>query len=245
LDKSPEVTGRAAYDAFQAKWDRFDNDHYLEAVIDEIGKKLNGQKFNAGTKDSTSAIGLGKNSSRPVAEFKVLLIGDKAVGKSSFLLRHCTGEFVRSGAARDTEVVSLRFATTCGEIVLNLWELDPAAEERKFGQAQAAIIMYDMGSRASWRSVPNILRDVNKHCGTIPVLLVGNKSDVEGQRKEQTRSARLAFQRKRRLQHFETSVQTCDNLEKPFWWLLRRLSGCSSLELAAPRANSPEVQLKP
>ena len=27
----------------------------------------------------------------------MLLIGDKAVGKSSFLLRHCTGEFVRQG----------------------------------------------------------------------------------------------------------------------------------------------------
>ncbi|CAE7303364.1 GSP1 [Symbiodinium natans] len=241
LDKSPEVKGRAAFDAFQAKWDRFDNEEYLEAMVDEVG-----QKFAAGTKNSTSSLNFAPPGSmrQHVAEFKILLIGEKAVGKTSFLLRHHTGEFARSGAAQDTEVVLLRFATTCGEIVFNVWELDPSAEERKFSQSQAAILMYDMGSRASWRNVPNFLRDVSKLCGTIPVVLVGNKSDVT-QRKEQTRSARLAFQQKRRLQHFETSAKTCDNLEKPFWWLSRRLSGSPKLEMAAQRAIFPEAQLQP
>eukprot|EP00439_Symbiodinium_sp_Y106_P073657 s1439_g13.t3 len=238
-DKSPEVKGRAAFDAFQAKWDRFDNEDYLEAVIDEIG-----EKFAVGPKDSTASVGSAQRSFRHVAEFKILLIGEKAVGKTSFLLRHQTGEFSRSGAARDTEVVSLRFATTCGEIVFNVWELNPSAEERGFGQGQAAILMYDMGARASWRSVPNCLRDIKKFCGSIPVVLVGNKADVGAQWKEQTRSARVAFQQKRRLQFFETSAKTCYNLEKPFWWLSRRLSGCPSLELASRRAVFPEVHLQ-
>lgn len=215
--KTPELKGRAAFDAFQAKWDRFDNEEYLEAVIDEIG-----ERFTGGTKDSTPSDSA-QRSLRHVAEFKILLIGERAVGKTSFILRHQTGEFSRSGAARDTEVVSLRFATTCGEIVFNVWELNPSAEERGFGQGQAAILMYDMGSRASWRSVPNRLRDIRKFCGSIPVVLVGNKTDVGAQWKEQTRSARIAFQQKRRLQHFETSAKTCYNLEKPFWWLSRRL----------------------
>ncbi|CAE7938343.1 GSP1 [Symbiodinium sp. KB8] len=236
--KTPELKGRAAFDAFQAKWDRFDNEEYLEAVIDEIG-----ERFTGGTKDSTPSDSA-QRSLRHVAEFKILLIGERAVGKTSFLLRHQTGEFSRSGAARDTEVVSLRFATTCGEIVFNVWELNPSAEERGFGQGQAAILMYDMGSRASWRSVPNRLRDIRKFCGSIPVVLVGNKTDVGAQWKEQTRSARIAFQQKRRLQHFETSAKTCYNLEKPFWWLSRRLSGCPSLELASRRAVLPEVHLQ-
>ena len=58
--------------------------------------------------------------------------------------------------------------------------------------------------------MPNRLRDIRKFCGSIPVVLVGNKTDVGAQWKEQTRSARIAFQQKRRLQHFESlACKTC------------------------------------
>jgi len=213
LGDSPQVKGRAAYDAFQAKWDRFDNDVYVEAVIAE------GCTPSAGTKDSTPSTSLPAQPKRFAAEFNVLLLGDRGVGKTTFLLRHLTGEFKRSSAPHDMEVVSLRIATTCGELGFNIWELNHRAQDYLYCRGQAAIIMYDVGSRASWRGVPNFVRDVTKNCGTIPVVLVGNKTDLG--RGEQTRSARLSTPQKRRLQHFEilgcNMLQLCRCLLRAAW----------------------------
>lgn len=64
-----------------------------------------------------------KDVVKPVAEFKVVLIGDGGVGKTTFIKRHRTGEFERRYiATQGVEVNSITFFTSHGPIKLNLWD---------------------------------------------------------------------------------------------------------------------------
>lgn len=57
----------------------------------------------------------------PAAEFKVVLVGDGGVGKTTFLKRHSSGEFEKHYiATQGVEVSSITFYTTHGPIRLNL-----------------------------------------------------------------------------------------------------------------------------
>jgi len=66
-----------------------------------------------------------------VPEFKVLLIGDAATGKTSFVRRHLSGAFERKYLVTiGAEVSPLLFHTTRGPIMLNVWD---TAGQEKFG----------------------------------------------------------------------------------------------------------------
>lgn len=103
-----------------------------------------------------------------VPEFKLILVGDGGVGKTTFVKRHLTGEFEkRYVATRGVEVHPLKFSTNLGDIQFNVWD---TAGQEKFGglrdgyyiQGQCAIIMFDVTSRITYRSVPNWYRDITR-----------------------------------------------------------------------------------
>ena len=77
---------------------------------------------------------------QPVAEFKLVLVGDGAVGKTTFVKRHRTGEFEKKYvgipnflkiATQGVDVSSCMFYTNHGPIKLNIW--DTAGQEKLGG----------------------------------------------------------------------------------------------------------------
>eukprot|EP00440_Ansanella_granifera_P011590 gb/GFBE01012584.1/.p1 GENE.gb/GFBE01012584.1/~~gb/GFBE01012584.1/.p1 ORF type:complete len:131 (+),score=18.70 gb/GFBE01012584.1/:1-393(+) len=105
--------------------------------------------------------------------------------------------------------------------------------------------MFDLTSRASWRSVPNWMRNVHRHCDAIPTVLVGNKADADEVKRRQLDALRIPYQKQRNLQYYELSVQNNDNFEKPFLWLARRLTDCARLQFAKSPAKWPDVVAQP
>lgn len=66
------------------------------------------------------------NSNAP--EFKLILVGDGGVGKTTFVKRHLTGEFEKKYVATlGVEVHPLLFHTNRGPIKFNVW--DTAGQE--------------------------------------------------------------------------------------------------------------------
>ena len=62
-------------------------------------------------------------------EFKLILVGDGGVGKTTFVKRHLTGEFEKKYVATlGVEVHPLVFHTNRGPIKFNVW--DTAGQER-------------------------------------------------------------------------------------------------------------------
>jgi GTPase SAR1 family protein len=70
-----------------------------------------------------------------VPEFKLILVGDGGVGKTTFVKRHLTGEFEKKYVATlGVEVHPLLFHTNRGPIKFNVW--DTAGQEVSFALGQ-------------------------------------------------------------------------------------------------------------
>ena len=188
---------------------------------------------------------------RPV-EFKLVLIGDGGVGKTTFVKRHLTGEYEKRYIATvGVEVHPLTFYTSRGPICFNVW--DTAGQEKLSGLrdgyyigGQCGVIMFDVTSRITYKNVPKWHRDLVRVCENIPIVLVGNKVDVKDRK---VKAKQITFHRRHNLQYYDVSAKSNYQFEKPFLWLARRLSGDPNLvfveapALAAQEVVIPEDQL--
>jgi len=180
-------------------------------------------------------------------EFKLVLVGDGSVGKTTFAKRHLTGEFEKKyNATVGVEVHPLQFQTNRGLIVYNVWD---TAGQEKFGGlrdgyyigGQCAIIMFDVTSRITYKNVPNWHKDLIRVCENIPIVLCGNKVDVKDRK---VKAKAITFHRKNNMQYYDISARSNYNFEKPFLWLARKLAGDANLEFTAMPALMPaEVQM--
>ncbi|KAG7392895.1 hypothetical protein PHYBOEH_006282 [Phytophthora boehmeriae] len=180
-------------------------------------------------------------------EFKLILVGDGGVGKTTFVKRHLTGEFEKKYVATlGVEVHPLTFHTNFGPIRFNCWD---TAGQEKFGglrdgyyiQGQCAIIMFDVTSRITYKNVPNWHRDLFRVCENIPIVLCGNKVEVKDRK---VKAKQITFHRKKNLQYFDISAKSNYQFEKPFLWLARKLVGDNNLTFVeAPALRPPEVTI--
>ena len=70
--------------------------------------------------------------------FKLVLVGDGGVGKTTFVKRHLTGEFEKKYVATlGVEVHPLEFHTNRGQLVFNVWD---TAGQVHILYAQAAVL---------------------------------------------------------------------------------------------------------
>eukprot|EP00042_Codosiga_hollandica_P035456 m.263182 g.263182 ORF g.263182 m.263182 type:complete len:215 (-) comp54634_c0_seq8:127-771(-) len=179
--------------------------------------------------------------------YKLILVGEAGIGKSTFVQRHLTGVFEREHrVAPGFTIYPLVFHTNMGVIHFEAWD---SAGQEKFGAlqdgffqgSQCAILMFDVTNRASYKSVPIWYNTIRELCGEIPIVLCGNKVD---ERDRRVKPKSITFHRKRNLQYYDISAKTNYNYEKPFLWLARRLLGTPQLALIVlPVLRPPELPL--
>ncbi|KAL0217040.1 hypothetical protein RCL1_007523 [Eukaryota sp. TZLM3-RCL] len=179
-----------------------------------------------------------------VPTFKLVLVGDGGVGKTTFVTRHLTGEFEKKYIATlGVQVRSLYFDTSRGRICFNVWD---TAGQEKFGGlrdgyyvgGQCAIIMFDVTARTTYRSVENWYRDLVRVAGDkIPIVLCGNKCDVKDRK---VKAKQITFHRLRNLQYYDISAKSNYNFEKPFLYIMKQLTGDAQLHLTAEVAIKPQ-----
>lgn len=108
-------------------------------------------------------------------------------------------------------------------------------------QGNAAIIMFDVTSRMTYKNVPQWHRDLVRVCENIPIVLCGNKVDI---RDRKVKAKSITFHRKKSLQYYELSAKSNYNFEKPFLWIARKLIGNPTLTFVeSPALHPPEVKL--
>ena len=103
------------------------------------------------------------------------------MGKTTFVKRHLTGEFEKKYVATlGAEVHPLVFHTSMGPIKFNVW--DTAGQEKFAGlrdgyyiEAKCGIIMFDVTSRITYKSVPELAQRSSFVLRTrrFPIVLVG------------------------------------------------------------------------
>ncbi|XP_012688537.2 EF-hand calcium-binding domain-containing protein 4B [Clupea harengus] len=133
-------------------------------------------------------------SSSPDRLFKIVLVGNSSVGKTSLLRRFCNDSFYPGTSATVGIDYSVKTITVDGsQVALQMW--DTAGQERYrsitkqfFRKADGVVVMYDITAQLTFTSVRQWLTSVQEGAGEdIPIMLLANKTDLEGQREVQGR----------------------------------------------------------
>ncbi|KAM7508547.1 hypothetical protein LguiA_019000 [Lonicera macranthoides] len=178
--------------------------------------------------------------------FKVVVIGDSAVGKTQILSRFARNEF----AFDSKSTIGVEFQTR--SIFINsklikaqIW--DTAGQERYravtsayYRGALGAMLVYDITKRQSFDNVARWVEELRAHAdNTIIITLIGNKADLVDLRMVPSEDA-VEFAENQGLLFFETSALTGDNVETAFLKLLEEIYGVvskKSLDCGNGRSN--------
>lgn len=159
--------------------------------------------------------------------FKLVVVGDPGVGKTSIILRFTDNAFLRTyiptlGVSINEKI----FDAESGVIEMILWDIAGQAKfqtmRRHFYQGSEAILLiFDLTNRLSFNSIKNWYNDVmknmdEKHHHKMVGYIFGNKSDLTEVRKVRLAEA-LALAKELNLKYIETSALTGSNVEYAFY----------------------------
>ncbi|KAL3841222.1 hypothetical protein ACJIZ3_025813 [Penstemon smallii] len=161
--------------------------------------------------------------------FKVVLIGDSAVGKSQLLARFARNEFsLESKATIGVEFQTKTLLIDHKTVKAQIW--DTAGQERYravtsayYRGAVGAMLVYDMTKRQSFDHMARWLEELRGHADkNIVIMLIGNKCDLGTLRAVPTEDAQ-EFAERENLYFMETSALGATNVESAFLTVLSEI----------------------
>lgn len=180
-----------------------------------------------------SKMATGKNKSQSsLALHKVIMVGSGGVGKSALTLQFMYDEFVedyeptkadsyRKKVVLDGEEVQIDILDTAGQ------EDYAAIRDNYFRSGEGFLLVFSITEHESFTATAEfreqILR-VKAEEDKIPLLVVGNKSDLEDRRQVSVEEARGKAE-EWGVQYVETSAKTRANVDKVFFDLMREVRG--------------------
>ena len=158
-------------------------------------------------------------------QYKVVMLGSGAVGKSAITVQMVSGHFLSSYDPTIEDSYRTTINVNNQDIILNI--LDTAGQEEFYAlrdqymrSGDGYIIVFSITSVTSFLEVNaikeqlNIVLDADNNT-LIPIILVGNKCDLEEYRQVQSSDAqRLAEEW--RVKYFETSAKNKININRIF-----------------------------
>ncbi|XP_061098450.1 ras-related protein Rab-3C-like [Conger conger] len=168
--------------------------------------------------------GGGQKESEPTFDcmFKILIIGNSSVGKTSFLFRYADDSFTTAFVS--TVGIDFKVKTIYRNdkrIKLQIW--DTAGQERYrtittayYRGAMGFVLMYDITNEESFNAVQDWATQIKTYSwDNAQVVLAGNKSDREGERvitplRGRSLADQLGFE------YFETSAKENTNVRQVF-----------------------------
>jgi Ras-related protein Rab-1A len=154
--------------------------------------------------------------------FKLLLIGDSGVGKSSIMLQYVDQTFTDTHVS--TIGVDFKIITsTVNDKICKLQIWDTAGQERfktitssYYRGAHGIIVVYDTTNRESYDNVKIWLEEAHRLVSGDPnFILIGNKSDLSEKRKVSKEEAE-EFATDNSIAFIETSAKTNVNVSNLF-----------------------------
>jgi len=162
-------------------------------------------------------------------KFKIIILGNGEVGKTSILISYTDGYFSSnylSTIGLDERVKYININSKKVKIIL----LDTAGQERYhtvtsafYKGADGIILVYSIDNRDSFKGISRWLKDIKENVNTeIDVVLVGNKCDMEDKR-EVPEDEGKDLAEKSELPFFETSAKNTTNIHEAFDCLINKI----------------------
>ncbi|CDS42331.1 ras protein rab 8b [Echinococcus multilocularis] len=155
--------------------------------------------------------------------FKLLLIGDSGVGKTSLLFQFTEEQFNATFIATIGIDFKIRTIDVEGKkIKLQIW--DTAGQERfrtittaYYRGAMGIMLVYDITQYQSFRNIKQWLTNIDDHANSdVERMLLGNKCDMVSQR-QVTKEEAQEFAKNHNIEFLETSAKEGENLLKRRW----------------------------
>uniref|UniRef100_T1J3T2 Ras-related protein Rab-8A n=1 Tax=Strigamia maritima TaxID=126957 RepID=T1J3T2_STRMM len=182
--------------------------------------------------------------------FKLLLLGDSGVGKTSVLFRFTENSYSQSYISTIGIDFKIRTIELDGKkIKLQIW--DTAGQERfrtittaYYRGAMGIMLVYDITNEKSFLNIKNWLRNIDEFASSdVEKMVLGNKCDtLEARKVSKERGEQLAVEYN--IKFMETSAKTSINVTAAFITLAGDIK--SKMEKKLEAANPPKnaVQLK-
>ena len=179
--------------------------------------------------------------------FKVLLLGNSDVGKSSLILRYVdqvwSDTFVPTIGV-DFKVKTLELQNK--QIKMQIW--DTAGQERfrnvissYFRGAHGILLIYDVTNRDSFKNLESWLIEIEKNASeNVLKILIGNKNDLVDDKEIKTEEGQ-AFANRNGMQFIETSAKENTNVTEAFESLAKLMMEFNSEKKAPTTKNDKKA----
>ncbi|KAL7720650.1 Ras-related protein Rab-21 [Entamoeba marina] len=163
-------------------------------------------------------------------EFKVVLLGEGKVGKTSMILRYTQNFFTPEEGPRTTQAsyVSKTVTVDKTDYQINIW--DTAGQEKYqaltpiyYRDADGALLVYDITEPRSFQRIETEVDNIREMLGEkCTIIIVGNKMDLVQQRKIDEADA-LKYTDSVGAAHMLCSCATGDGISNVFEELTKRM----------------------
>lgn len=154
--------------------------------------------------------------------YKIVLVGDQQTGKTSFIERHCSGEFIKYYEPTDgVEIYTLKFDSNHGRIGFTIWDTSSKeyTSDIYYIDLDAAMIFSEAGTCGINYWV-NKIQNVDS---SVPLVICNNKADLSKTKQQ--------YYGEDRIKVYNISAKTEYNCDKPFWYLAKEITGFVDLKL--------------
>merc|ERR1719273_3045826 len=161
------------------------------------------------------------SSGNSMTEYKIVVMGAGAVGKSALVLRYVCDEFLeeydptiedtyRKETQIDGTTVVLDILDTAGQEVFRSMQDDWILKGQGF------ILVYDITVAKTFQDIEDFKTKVRRTKENVPILLVGNKSDLANERREVSFEEGQALAKRLKCTVLETSAKDGTNVAAAF-----------------------------
>lgn len=181
--------------------------------------------------------------------FKLLLIGDSGVGKSSLLLRFADDSYLETYISTIGVDFKIRTVELDGKTVkLQIW--DTAGQERfrtitssYYRGAHGIIVVYDVTDEESFNNVKQWLNEIDRYASEdVNKLIVGNKSDRANDKVVDSQTAK-AFADEVGIPFLETSAKSAINVEQAFMTMAAEIKRRMASKPTMNAGKAPTVRV--
>ena len=170
-----------------------------------------------------------EEDNQDVLTFKIILLGDSSVGKTSLILRFCDNKFMEIGTSTigvDTKTKDIRHNGK--KIELEIW--DTAGQERfkalaknSYKGSDGIILVYDITQKKTFNNIKHWYDNIKKNIDIdkVAIILVGNKSDLPDRQVKKENYEK--FSEQYNLEVIETSCKDNKNIEETFNALIEKM----------------------
>ena len=152
------------------------------SIYDSITKKLKLKIISQ--KEEKEDFSKNKKKNNEIMEYKLLIIGDRFTGKTSFCLRFALNEFnLEIKSSNQSECYLKTILLLDKEIKVYLIDVINSINnlnEELLKNVKGVIAIYDITKLKTFELTEKLIKEVRQKIGnTIPILLLGNKNDLK------------------------------------------------------------------